>query len=80
MVVMLPLASVKVEPPAASSVAGAGLPDVPLLVQPCSWSALNSSVVRSGCVIVPTLLCAVVTDRDQVRHRVFKLGQRPEPL
>lgn len=38
----------------ARSVDAAGLPEVPLLVQPCSWSAETNCVAPSGCVIVPT--------------------------
>ena len=35
--VRLPLGSVEFEADSASKMAGAGLPEVPLLVQPCSW-------------------------------------------
>ena len=52
--VVLPLGLVYVLVAWASRVAAAGLPDVPLLVQPDSWSLVNSSVVRSGRVMVPT--------------------------
>ena len=53
-VVTLLSGSVKVEPTSPSNTDGAGLPDVPLSVQPCVWAAENSSVVLSGWVIVPT--------------------------
>ena len=54
-VVALLLGLVYVPPAVASSVAGAGLADVPLFVHPDSWSLVNFSDVLSGRVIVPTL-------------------------
>ena len=61
-VVTLLSGSVKVEPTSASSTDGAGLPVVPLSVQPCTWAGENSSVVLSACVIVPTRSLAVIGD------------------
>jgi hypothetical protein len=51
MVVRLLLGLVYVLPATARSVDGAGLPDVPLFVQPASWSFEKSSVVLSGRLI-----------------------------
>ena len=62
--VVLPLGSVYVAAAAASSVAAAGLPDVPLLVQPCSWYGAELLGRAVGRVIVPTR-SAVVGDRDR---------------
>jgi hypothetical protein len=51
MVVRFPFGLVYELPATARRVEGAGLPDVPLFVQPASWSLLKSSVVLSGRLI-----------------------------
>ena len=70
-VVTLFRASVKVEPTSPSSTDGAGLPDVPLLVQPCSWSGAEFFGREVGLCDRSHPSRTVVADRDQVRHRVL---------
>ena len=74
-VVALLLGLVYVPPARARSVAAAGLPDVPLFVQPDSWSLVNFSVVLSGRVIVLDASSRSHSDGDGVRRRISDLGQ-----